>query len=103
MNSTLTNSCHFSNFANFNVSILWATSRVSVDGAELGSDVRASRCPEQKTRWNRVRDVLTTLAFSARSKDDYGSSKTYLMTRDGPRAGQTGQLPMAPNGAKAGV
>ncbi|GBN08659.1 hypothetical protein AVEN_257548-1 [Araneus ventricosus] len=43
---------------------LWATSRVPVGGASIASDVRASSCREQQTtRWNAVRDVLTTLAF----------------------------------------
>ncbi|GBN96881.1 hypothetical protein AVEN_2067-1 [Araneus ventricosus] len=31
---------------------MWATSRVPVDGAAIVSDVRASSCPEQKTRRN---------------------------------------------------
>ncbi|GBM53419.1 hypothetical protein AVEN_63398-1, partial [Araneus ventricosus] len=32
--------------------LLWATSRVSVDGAAIKSDVRASSCREQTTIWN---------------------------------------------------
>ncbi|GBM11955.1 hypothetical protein AVEN_260250-1, partial [Araneus ventricosus] len=54
--------------------ILWATSRLHVDDAAIA---RASSCPEQKTRWNAAQDVLTTLAFFARTKDDDGHPKVY--------------------------
>ncbi|GBM78931.1 hypothetical protein AVEN_26728-1 [Araneus ventricosus] len=54
---------------------MWATSRVLVDGAAIASDVRASSFLEQKTRWNVVRDILTTLVFCAKTKDEDGPSK----------------------------
>ncbi|GBN01877.1 hypothetical protein AVEN_198761-1 [Araneus ventricosus] len=55
---------------------MWATSRVPVDGATITSDIRASSCREQKTRWNAIRDVFTTLALFAKAKDDDGPSKS---------------------------
>ncbi|GBM40299.1 hypothetical protein AVEN_233500-1, partial [Araneus ventricosus] len=32
--------------------LLWATSRVPVDGAAIENDVKASSCRKQTTRWN---------------------------------------------------
>ncbi|GBM47606.1 hypothetical protein AVEN_158255-1 [Araneus ventricosus] len=56
---------------------MWATSREPVDGAVIASDVRASSCREQKTIWNAVGDVLTTLAFFAITA--MGHPKAYLV------------------------